>query len=86
MARATALIFTGRSRGGRDAIVEGRHLLQEIHEDAMILRSFNIRLQVIDTTLGHFTPSLILGERIHSDPGTGRPRSRQRASAGLCLL
>jgi len=71
MARATALIFTGRAQEGRDAIVEGRHLLQDIPEDAMILRSFNIRLQVIDRTLGHYTSSLMLGERILSDPGTG---------------
>ena len=71
MARATALIFTGRAQEGRDAIVEGRHLLQDIPEDAMILRSCNIRLQVIDRTLGHYTSSLMLGERILSDPGTG---------------
>ena len=70
-ARATALIFSGRAQEGRDAIVEGRHLLQDIPEDAMILRSFNIRLQVIDRTLGHYTSSLMLGERILSDPGTG---------------
>lgn len=71
MARASALIFTGRAQEGRDALVEGRHLLPDIPEDAMILRSLNIRLQVIDRTLGHYTSSLMLGERILSDPGTG---------------
>lgn len=71
MARATALIFTGRAQEGRDALVEGRHLLQDIPEDAMILRSCNIRLQVIDRTLGHYTSSLTLGERVLADPGAG---------------
>jgi DNA-binding SARP family transcriptional activator len=71
IARATALIFTGRAQEGRDAIVEGRHLLQDIPADAMILRSFDIRLQVIDRMLGRYTSSLMLGERILGDPGTG---------------
>ncbi|WP_374674133.1 AAA family ATPase [Ideonella sp.] len=71
MARATALIFTGRVQDGRDAIVEGRQLLQDIPEDAMVLRSFTIRLQVIDRMLGHYASSLTLGERVLSDPGAG---------------
>lgn len=71
MTRATALIFTGRAQEGRDAIVEGRRLLQDIPDDAMILRSFTIRLQVIDRTLGHYASSLQLGERVLSDPAAG---------------
>jgi hypothetical protein len=71
MTRATALIFTGRAQEGRDAIVEGRQLLHDIPEDSMSLRSFTIRLQVIDRTLGHYSSSLMLGERVLSDPAAG---------------
>lgn len=71
MTRATALIFTGRAQEGRDAIVEGRQLLHDIPEDSMILRSFTIRLQVIDRTLGHYASSLGLGQRVLSDPAAG---------------
>lgn len=83
-ARATTLIFTGRAQEGRDAIVEGRHLLQDIPEDAMILRSFDIRLQVIDRTLGRYTSSLLLGERILGDPGAG-PAEREEARLPLAF-
>ncbi len=71
MTRATALIFTGKAQEGRDAIVEGRQLLHDVPEDAMILRSFTIRLQVIDRTLGHYASSLMLGEQVLSDPAAG---------------
>jgi DNA-binding SARP family transcriptional activator len=71
MTRATALNFTGRAQEGRDAIVEGRQLLHDIPEDSMILRSFTIRLQVIDRTLGHYASSLMLGERVLCDPAAG---------------
>jgi tetratricopeptide (TPR) repeat protein len=69
--RATVLNFTGRAQEGRDAIVEGRQLLHDVPEDSMSLRSFNIRLQVIDRTLGHYASSLMLGERALSDPAAG---------------
>ena len=69
--RATALIFTGRAQEGRDAIVEGKQLLHDIPEDSMILRSFTIRLQVIDRMLGHYSSSLMLGQRVLSDPAAG---------------
>jgi DNA-binding SARP family transcriptional activator len=69
--RATVLNFTGRAQEGRDAIVEGRQLLHDVPEDSMSLRSFNIRLQVIDRTLGHYSSSLMLGERVLSDPAAG---------------
>ena len=71
MERAVTLGFTGRAQEGRDALVEGRQLLHDIPEDAMSLRSFNIRLQVIDRTLGHYTSSLMRGEGLLSDPATG---------------
>jgi DNA-binding SARP family transcriptional activator/ABC-type cobalamin/Fe3+-siderophores transport system ATPase subunit len=71
MTRAITLVFTGRAQEGRDALVEARQLLHDIPEDAMILRSFNVRLQVIDRTLGHYTSSLMLGERVLADPATG---------------
>lgn len=71
MMRATALNFTGRAKEGRDAIVEGRQMLHDVPEDSMILRSFTIRLQVVDRTLGHYTSSLMLGERVLSDPAAG---------------
>jgi DNA-binding SARP family transcriptional activator len=71
MMRATTLIFTGRAQEGRDAIVEGRQLLHDIPEDSMILRSFTIRLQVVDRTLGHYSSSLMLGERVLADPTAG---------------
>jgi DNA-binding SARP family transcriptional activator len=71
MMRATALIFTGRAQEGRDAIVEGRQLLHDVPEDSMILRSFTIRLQVVDRTLGHYSSSLMLGEQVLSDPAAG---------------
>jgi DNA-binding SARP family transcriptional activator len=71
MSRASALTFTGRAEQGRDALVEGRQLLHDIPEDSMILRTFSIRLQVIDRTLGHYTSSLNLGERLLADPAAG---------------
>jgi DNA-binding SARP family transcriptional activator len=71
MSRSTALIFAGRAQEGRDANVEGRQLLHDIPEDSMILRTFTIRLQVTDRTLGHYASSLMLGERVLSDPAAG---------------
>jgi hypothetical protein len=71
MLRAINLVYAGRAQEGRDAMVEGRRLLYDIPEDAMILRPFTIRLQVIDRTIGHYTSSLALGDRILADPATG---------------
>lgn len=84
MSRATTLIFTGRVQEGRDAIVEGRQLLHDIPEDSMILRSFTIRLQVVDRTLGHYSSSLTLGERVLSDPAAG-PAEMEEARLPLAF-
>ena len=70
MTRAITLVITGRAQEGRDALVEARLLLRDIPEDALILSSFTIRLQVIDRTLGHYASSLMLGERVLSDPAS----------------
>ncbi len=78
--RATALLLTGRARQARDAMVEGRALLHDVPEDAMILRPFTIRLQIVDRMLGHYASSLVLGERVLSDPAAG---SREADDASL---
>ncbi len=69
--RATTLAYTGRAQEAHKATVEGRQLLHGIPEDAMILRSITIRLQVIDRMLGHYTSSLTLGDRVISDVSAG---------------
>ena len=78
--RATALLLTGRARQARDAMVEGRELLHDVPEDAMILRPFTIRLQIVDRMLGHYASSLALGDRVLSDPSAG---SREADDASL---
>jgi tetratricopeptide (TPR) repeat protein len=69
--RANTLAYTGRAQEAHKAMVEGRQLLHDIPEDAMILRSITIRLQVIDRMLGHYTSSLTLGDRVISDVSAG---------------
>jgi hypothetical protein len=67
MSRATTLVFTGRVQQGRDAFAEGRQLLRDVPEDAMISRSCAIRLQVMDRMLGRYGSCLALGERVIAD-------------------
>jgi DNA-binding SARP family transcriptional activator len=69
--RATTLVYTGRAQAAHQAMLEGRQLLHDIPEDAMILRSISIRLQVIDRMLGHYSSSLTLGDRVVSDVSAG---------------
>jgi DNA-binding SARP family transcriptional activator/predicted ATPase len=69
--RANTLVYTGRAQAAHQAMVEGRQLLHDIPEDAMILRSISIRQQVIDRMLGHYTSSLTLGDRVISDVSAG---------------
>jgi DNA-binding SARP family transcriptional activator len=69
--RATTLAYTGRATDAHQATVDGRQLLHGIPTDAMILRSINIRLQVIDRMLGHYTSSLSFGDRVVSDASAG---------------
>jgi tetratricopeptide (TPR) repeat protein len=69
--RATTLAFTGKAQEARNAMFEGRQLLHYIPEDAMILRSITIRLQVIDRMLGHYISSLTFGDHVASDASAG---------------
>jgi tetratricopeptide (TPR) repeat protein len=69
--RANTLAYTGRAQEAHKAMLEGRQLLDDIPEDAMILRSITIRLQVIDRMLGHYTSSLTCGDRVVSDVSAG---------------
>jgi DNA-binding SARP family transcriptional activator len=71
MMRAVTLAYTGQVQESRDAMVEGRRLLHDIDEDAMAVRPFTIRLQVVDRMLGRYTSSLELAEGVLSDPATG---------------
>ncbi len=79
--RAHTLMFTGRVSEAREAMVEGRQLLHDIPEDAMILRPFTIRLQIVDRMLGHYASSLALGERVLSDPWAGPTETDEAALA-----
>jgi DNA-binding SARP family transcriptional activator/predicted ATPase len=69
--RANTLAYTGRAQEAHKAMIEGRQLLHDVPEDAMILRSISIRLQVIDRMLGHYTSSLTFGDRVISDVSAG---------------
>jgi tetratricopeptide (TPR) repeat protein len=69
--RGSTLLFAGRAQEARIAMVEGRQMLVDIPEDAMILRSLKLRLQVVDRMLGHYSSSLTLGESVVADPSAG---------------